>query len=262
MSEDMQPRVTHCPQCGRAFGDPGMRCDLVRGCMDNAKPQVQLPRPWEVAGTTEPILPDDHPLMQEMGRVMRKKPLPPHEEPLLKWADIENRTALPTFADIDAFHPPRRPEEIADVDFKIYKHNQYCRDDWQMYHGAGPRGMGPNGDGCVCSLDPVPSYRMDMPRLWPVTPIAVTHIAGACLVLFDRYMRQRCDWCGVTLLEYDLRRVMVPVGQEGLPGSWTPGTLVRVDSTVQADILEPTEMDGKIQLPPDCCAFDPKTQIA
>jgi len=33
-------------------------------------------------------------------------------------------------------------------------HNEYCRDDWAMYRGDGPRGMGPKGDGCVCSLAP------------------------------------------------------------------------------------------------------------
>ena len=34
----------------------------------------------------------------------------------------------------------------------LRNHNQYCRDDWAMYRGDGPRGMGPNGDGCVCDL--------------------------------------------------------------------------------------------------------------
>lgn len=33
-------------------------------------------------------------------------------------------------------------------------HNQYCQDDWEMYHGDGPRRMGPKGDGCVCVLAP------------------------------------------------------------------------------------------------------------
>lgn len=36
----------------------------------------------------------------------------------------------------------------------LRNHNQYCRDDWAMYNGDGPRGMGPNGDGCVCDLAP------------------------------------------------------------------------------------------------------------
>ena len=31
-------------------------------------------------------------------------------------------------------------------------HNQYCKDDWEMYRGDGPRAMGPNNDGCVCEL--------------------------------------------------------------------------------------------------------------
>lgn len=34
------------------------------------------------------------------------------------------------------------------------QHNQFCRDDWAWYLGDGPRGMGPNGDGCVCDLAP------------------------------------------------------------------------------------------------------------
>lgn len=189
-------------------------------------------------------------------------------------------------------------------------HNQYCIDDWDFYHGDGPRGMGPNGDGCVCGMDPNPGSvshikdgpeivrgkkmtltpigelgpvsvaqefpladvsqetidlltgdRGNMPRLWDKAPIAVTHIAGACIVLFNRYMRQRCEWCGVVLLEYDLQRIAVPAGQDPMPANWPPGKLVRVDGHISAAIDEPDVVDGDIQLPPDACTFDPKTQI-
>jgi len=215
-----------------------MRCDLINGCMDNVKPRVQLQRPWEVAGTTEPILPGDHPVMKLMDSVMVPK----------------SKVQLPSFVDITG------PTSAA-IALDLFKHNQFCRDDWEFYHGAGPRGMGPNNDGCVCSLDPARD-RGNMPRLWDVEPLGVVHIAGTVIVLFGRYMRQRCDWCGVILLEYDLARVAGLVGTDPTPAHWPPGSLVRVDGNVSAAIDNPDVRDGEIQLPPDCCAFDPKTQIA
>jgi hypothetical protein len=242
MSDEMRPRVTHCPQCGREFGTPGMRCDLINGCMDNIKPRVQLQRPWEVAGTTEPILSDDHPLMRDMSMLMVPKP----------------KVQLPSFIDITG--------PVTPVKGNRFEHNQFCRDDWEFYHGAGPRGMGPDNDGCVCSLDPklrkTAPDRGKMPRLWDVEPLGVVHIAGTVIVLFGRYMRQRCDWCGIILLEYDLARVAGLVGTDPTPAHWPPGSLVRVDGNVSASIDNPEVKDGEIQIPPDCCAFDPKTQIA
>lgn len=68
-----------------------------------------------------------------------------------------------------------------------------------------------------------------------------THIAGVDITIDDRYLRQRCGWCGVVLLEYDLARVAVPVGQPAEPGRWPVGALVTVDGhaswTVEADRL-------------------------
>lgn len=226
----------------------------------------------------------------------------------------------------DPFLPPNHPYWGA----VKAPHNQFCIDDWDYYHGDGPRGMGAKGDGCVCEQDPNPGALADngssrgtrdcpypdacspdapcsacapklipigepgpasvivgkkmtmefpmadvsqetidlltgdrgnMPRLWDKAPIAVTHIAGACIVLFNRYMRQRCEWCGVVLLEYDLQRIAVPAGQDPMPANWPPGKLVRVDGHISAAIDEPDVVDGDIQLPPDACAFDPKTQI-
>ena len=158
------------------------------------------------------------------------------------------------------------------------QHNEYCIDDWRMYHGAGPRGMGPNGDGCVCALAPA-DYEDDKlqgeiiqrraeetgttdPRLWDERPDAVVHIAGACVNLFGRYMRQRCEWCGIVLMEYDLQMVAVPVDQPGPPGNWEPGSLVRIDGNMSVAIDNPQMLaEDVMQLPPDACTFDPKTQV-
>lgn len=154
---------------------------------------------------------------------------------------------------------PHDPNAPAPSFANIKLHNQYCADDWKMYGGDGPRGMGPNNDGCVCSL--APSDEPPAPRLWDTEPEGVVHIAGACLVIFGLFMRQRCDWCGVVLLEYVLRRLAVPEGQDPTPPNWTPGDLVRVDGYMSASIAEPRAIDGEVQLPPDCCAYDPKTQV-
>lgn len=180
------------------------------------------------------------------------------------------------------------------------KHNQYCREDWTMYGGAGPRGMGPNGDGCICMLDPGPfweaapgftfepepwkqqegsnillppnvtvEFALDMsepsvivtdPRLWDSAPNSVTHVAGAQVSMFGRYLRQRCDWCGIVLIEYDLERVAVPVDQPGPPAMWPVGSLVRVDAHISAEVETECDADG-VRLPMDSCAFDPATQV-
>lgn len=99
------------------------------------------------------------------------------------------------------------------------------------------------------------------PRLWDVPPDSVTHIAGAQLHLFGRYLRQRCDWCGVIIIEYDLARVMVPEGQEGTPAMWPVGALIRVDGHMSAEVEAVEDEPGVFRLPMDSCAFDPKTQV-
>ncbi len=66
----------------------------------------------------------------------------------------------------------------------------------------------------------VPGGITDLPSL--------THLAGD-QITYDHFMRQRCSWCGVTLCDYDLSRVMVPEGQDGSPAMWEPGGFVRVD---------------------------------
>jgi hypothetical protein len=141
------------------------------------------------------------------------------------------------------------------------EHNQYCIDDWDCYHGDGPRGMGPNGDGCVCSLAPAPDEPPFSPQLWTSRPDSVVHIAGSQLSMFNRFLRQRCDWCGVVLIEYDLLMVAVPEGQPGAPAMWTPGVLVRVDGHMSAEVEAVEEEPGQTKLPMDSCAFDPLTQV-
>lgn len=100
------------------------------------------------------------------------------------------------------------------------------------------------------------------PRLWDVPPDSVTHIAGAQLHLFGRYLRQRCDWCGVIIIEYDLARVMVPEGQTtGTPAMWPVGGLIRVDGHMSAEVESVEDEPGVFRLPMDSCAFNPLTQV-
>lgn len=85
--------------------------------------------------------------------------------------------------------------------------------------------------------------------------MSVTHIASEHVVIGDQYLRQRCAWCGETLLEYDLARVAVPAGTDPMPATWPHGALVRIDgdySTIRA------ETDDKV-LPFDACARNPLT---
>lgn len=108
----------------------------------------------------------------------------------------------------------------------------------------------------VCSEKPF------CPKLWGVEPEGITHIAGANVIIFNIFQRQRCEWCGIVLQEYDLRRIAVRSDDPNkLPGHWEPGSLVRVDGHVSAAIVNPETIDGMVQLPMDCCAFDPKSQV-
>lgn len=81
-----------------------------------------------------------------------------------------------------------------------------------------------------------------------------THIAAQQVTLNDRHLRQLCGWCGHTLIDYDLARIAVPLGQDPTPGTWPVGALVTVDGPASWVI------DGD-QLPDDACASNPLTLI-
>ena len=74
--------------------------------------------------------------------------------------------------------------------------------------------------------------------------MTTTHIAAQHVTVNDRYLRQRCAWCGATLIEYDLHGVAVPEGQDPTPATWPVGALVTVDGD---------------RLPDDACASNPLT---
>lgn len=78
---------------------------------------------------------------------------------------------------------------------------------------------------------------------------AITHIAGIAVQVGSR-LRQRCAWCGATLVDYDLERIAVPEGQDPTPGTWAADELVEVDGP--ASFVVPHE-DGA-DLPPNACA--------
>ena len=79
--------------------------------------------------------------------------------------------------------------------------------------------------------------------------MSLTHIAGPHVTVNAR-LRQRCAWCGATLIDYDLDRMAVPVGQDSTPATWPAGALVAVDGP--ASWLVDHE-DGA-PLPDDACA--------
>lgn len=91
-----------------------------------------------------------------------------------------------------------------------------------------------------------------------------THIPGECITLGGRFMRQRCSWCGKTLLDYDLTRVAVEIvpGEEPRgPGHYPTGSLVRFDGPVSL-VLEADELGhddaGHVLTPDDACTrLDP-----
>jgi hypothetical protein len=81
----------------------------------------------------------------------------------------------------------------------------------------------------------------------------IIHIAGVH-VRVGNLLRQRCAWCGALMIDYDLARIAVPIGQDPMPATWPPGGLVLVDGGMSASI---EHGDGDI-LPDGACAkLDP-----
>lgn len=86
---------------------------------------------------------------------------------------------------------------------------------------------------------------IDASTLGPVVHIAAPHIC-----IDGRYLRQLCAWCGHRLVDYDLDRVAVPVGQEGPLPTWPTGALVEVDGGLSILLGEWT---ADMRLPENTC---------
>lgn len=81
----------------------------------------------------------------------------------------------------------------------------------------------------------------------------VTHIAAQDITIGGTRLRQRCAWCGATIIDLDLTRVAVQVepGEEPRPpATWEPGRLVRVDV---GNPKITTVLDETDTLPDDAC---------
>jgi len=94
--------------------------------------------------------------------------------------------------------------------------------------------------------------------------MAETHIPGEAIVVSGRYMRQRCAWCGKTLLDLDLTRVAIeaqPGEQPSAPAKHPTGELVRFDGAT-AYPLDTADLTrgacGHTLAPDDACTrLDP-----
>jgi hypothetical protein len=86
---------------------------------------------------------------------------------------------------------------------------------------------------------------------------ALVHIVGMYCRINDR-LRQRCTWCGAVLIDVDTANMAVPEGQEGGPGTWPVGALVRVDGNLTYVV---DHVDGD-PLPEDACGrLDPEVTV-
>ena len=75
------------------------------------------------------------------------------------------------------------------------------------------------------------------------------HIAGLHVQVGYQF-RQRCGWCGATLIDQDLRQVMIPEGTDSTPSHWEPGVLVALEGP-QAYVYPHV---AGTQLPLNACA--------
>lgn len=86
----------------------------------------------------------------------------------------------------------------------------------------------------------------------------IVHIAGPAIQI-GALLRQRCSWCGVTLLDYDLDRIamaVMPLGDDHPntgPSTWPQGELVAKDGNASYVVAHE---DGA-QLPEDACGKVP-----
>ena len=77
----------------------------------------------------------------------------------------------------------------------------------------------------------------------------IIHIAGLDIQVGSKLV-QRCAWCGALLVNYDLERIAVPVGQDPRPATWEIGRLVAIDGAVSCTVAH-TDGDS---LPEGTCA--------
>jgi hypothetical protein len=72
----------------------------------------------------------------------------------------------------------------------------------------------------------------------------IVHIASNTITMEGQYVRQRCVWCGVLLIDIDLSMTATSDGKE--PGSWATGALVEVDGG-HSSLVEGN------RIPDNCC---------
>lgn len=80
------------------------------------------------------------------------------------------------------------------------------------------------------------------------------HVAGECLNIGGRYLRQRCSWCGAVLIDYDLAMMgfSVAEGEEpSPPATWEVGVLVLVDGSMSTTV----EHEDGAKLPASSCVI-------
>ena len=86
----------------------------------------------------------------------------------------------------------------------------------------------------------------------------VVHVAGVDLQFNSedgsQILRQRCSWCGTTLIDIDLSRVSVPVGQEGSYPTWEVGAMVGTFSPdSKGGMWAKVDWEPGTPVPDDCC---------
>lgn len=91
-----------------------------------------------------------------------------------------------------------------------------------------------------------------------------THVASFPITWAGRYLRQRCAWCGKTILDYDLERVAVQIPEDGTPPKdptpWPTGALIRKDGPMSTIVYDGDADDISVEeMAPDACLnLDPE----
>lgn len=81
-----------------------------------------------------------------------------------------------------------------------------------------------------------------------------THLAGVDVEVEGRYLRQRCSWCGVVLVDYDYTLTATP-GEWTKPATFPIGKLVRVEGE-NPRVYAVLDLE---RLPDDACMLQDRT---
>lgn len=80
----------------------------------------------------------------------------------------------------------------------------------------------------------------------------ITHVTGPSVTVNDRWLRQRCAWCGELLVSYDFELTAVTPITGERPGGFEERVFLVVDGNLKY-VLDPDHLVDPHGYPDDAC---------